>query len=142
MQPSETISATEHILALRDYPRKPAYFFAALEDVFANLGHIPDVSKALIQSYFMLPEWPDHLVEKLFHNTSATQSQTITVCEGPCCREAGSDQLVENLKRKFDIPIERRHCMGNCHQPPAASVNGETISVASPAKIRHLLHST
>jgi len=139
MHPSEPVLATEHILALRDYPRKPAYFLAALEDVFADLGHIPEASKAIIQHYFMLPEWPDHLVERLFHNTSTMEVKTIMVCEGPCCKQAGADQLAEELQAISSINVERRHCMGSCKNGPAVMVGNSLISGASMSKIKPLL---
>jgi len=139
MHSSESVSATEHILALRDYPRKPAYFLAVLEDIFANLGFIPEASKTIIQHYFMLPEWPDHLVEKLFHDTSNPASRTIMICEGPCCKQAGADQLAEELHAVPGIHVKRRHCMGSCKKGPAAMVGNRLISDASANKIKQLL---
>ncbi len=139
MHSSEPISATEHILALRDYPRKPAYFLAALEDIFAELGHIPDASKAIIQSYFTLQEWPKHLVSKLFHNTTITGSKTVMVCEGPCCKKAGADLLADQLQLFSNLNIERHHCMGSCKNGPAVIMKDTLIPNASVKKIKRLL---
>ena len=135
MQSSETVAATEHILALRNYPRKPAYLAAALEDLFTHFGRIPDASKAVLSDYFNIDRWPDHLIDSLFHATTKKR-KTIKVCNGPCCHEVGSDQLAEQLKRELGRTIDRQHCMGRCQNIPVAMVGGEVIPNATLAKVR------
>ena len=138
MQPRETVAATEHILALRNYPRKPAYLTAALEDLFNHFGQIPDASKAVLSDYFHIGQWPDDLINSLFHAAPA-HTEKVKVCEGPFCREAGGDRLAETLKRELHHSIERHHCMGSCQRAPAAMIGDEVIAHATPAKIRELL---
>ncbi|HKI60044.1 MAG TPA: NAD(P)H-dependent oxidoreductase subunit E, partial [Mariprofundaceae bacterium] len=68
-----------------------------------------------------------------------TDRNKIKVCEGPCCREAGSDQLAELLASELGRSIERQHCMGSCQNAPAAMVDGEVITNVTLAKVRLLL---
>ena len=138
MQPRETIAATEHILALRNYPRKPAYLVAALEDLFSHFGQIPEASKAVLSDHFNIDVWPDHLIHSLFH-VSTEKRKIIKVCNGPCCGEAGSDQLAEQLKRELGRTIDRQHCMGSCQNVPVAMIGDEMIPNATLAKVRALL---
>lgn len=141
MQTGDIHLATEHILELRNYPRKPAYLAAALEDVFVHFGHIPEIAKPLLSSYFNITVWPDFLSDNLLH-AKAGNVKIIKVCEGPCCRKTGSDQLAEALQAELHVSVERHHCMGNCHEAPCATVNGEVVSRASLTKIKKLLQHT
>jgi NADH:ubiquinone oxidoreductase subunit E len=134
MHASETISATEHILALRKYPRKPAYALAALEDVYAHFGQIPEDSQAVIRAYFSINELPGALRDTLFHEMATNQS-TVKVCTGPLCIQKGSDQLAGELLTISGIAVERQHCMGACHLAPNVKVGDELISEASFSKI-------
>lgn len=111
---------------------------AALEDIYAHFKHIPQASKQIIKDYFNLSEWPDELIKGLFQ-ISMDRVNNIKVCQGPCCRQAGSDHLAEELETEFHTSIERHHCLGSCQTPPAAMVNGEIVSNATPALIRKLL---
>jgi len=134
----DTHTTTEHILATRNYPRKPAYLVAALEDVFAQCREIPDSSIPTLTTYFKLQTWPHELVETLFH-ASNTGKTSIMVCEGPCCKKAGSDCLADELKTTLKLPIGRRHCMGSCDHAPAVMINSTVVENASLERIRELL---
>jgi len=138
MHSSETVSATEHILALRNYPRKPAYIPAALEDVFVRFGSIPEASEAVIRNYFGVQDLPIQQMEPLFHSIDL-QQQVVKVCEGPLCVQAGSNQLADELAALAGICIERQHCMGVCHATPAVKIGDTVIAEASVVKVRQQL---
>jgi NADH:ubiquinone oxidoreductase subunit E len=138
MQTDDTHTATEHILATRNYPRKPAYLVAALEDIFAQCGSIPDDSIPRLNAYFGLDTWPQQLVDQLFR-AKPTAKVNILVCEGPCCRKAGSDHLADELKTTLKQPIGRRHCMGSCDHAPVAMIDSTIVENASPKRIKELL---
>ena len=142
MKTNDINTATEHILTQRNYPRQEAYFVAALEDVFAHFGNIPDAAKALLCDYFRVTNWPQAQVDELFHKASSNV-RSVKVCEGPCCKEAGSDQLAEALSEalavKGDHRVERVHCMGSCQRAPAAMVNEMLIANATVSKIEQQL---
>ncbi len=140
MHTGETVSATEHILALRKYPRKPSYMLAALEDVYAHFGHIPEAAKTVIREYFAIRRLPKHMEEALFH-ASPMDRRTVRVCAGPLCIQAGSDKLATELASLPGITVERQYCMGVCHSAPAAKIGIQTVSEASFAKIRRLAFS-
>lgn len=69
---------------------------------------------------------------------------TIRVCESISCALAGSEDLIEDLKKKAgkDVRIVHAPCMGRCHCAPAAAVGknyldnvtAETLLTAAQAK--------
>lgn len=138
MQSNEIVSTTEHILTLRNYPRKPAYFLAALEDVHARFGHLPEASISLLLGYFGADSLPEEMLESLFHH-DADDRLVVKVCEGPLCVQAGSDKLAESLTELGNITVERHCCIGACHSAPAVEVKGRTIAPASLERVRELL---
>ncbi len=144
MHTGETISTservlTENILALRKYPRIASYALAGLEDVYAQLGCIPEISKAVIREYFNVASFPDDISESLFHATP-TNTQIVRICAGPLCIQADSDKLATKLIDTYTtfpgIAIERQHCMGACHSAPVAKMNGTLLLKASFEKIQ------
>jgi len=138
MQTHETVSATEHILTLRNYPRKPAYLLAALEDVYARFGHIPEASIPLLRDYFGTSELPGTLLDDLFHS-DLDGRPVVKICEGPLCVQAGSNRLAEAVAAAGNIRVERRFCMGTCHSAPAAEIQGQIVAPASLERVREQL---
>jgi NADH:ubiquinone oxidoreductase subunit E len=135
MQTSDIVSATEHIFALRNYPRKQAYLLAAIEDIARHFGSIPKQAEPLILEYFAVETLPKELMDQLIHK-HVDSKQVIEVCSGPLCFKAGSDQLATELADTLTgAIIERRHCMGNCHQPPTVKIGERLISNASSAEV-------
>ncbi len=135
MHNSEIISATDHILTLRNYPRKTTFLFAALEDVYERFGAIPEAAKERILEYFSLSVMPDRVPMSLFEETKHGDAN-ITLCNGPFCQHAGAESLLGELRSLPGIIIQRQHCMGVCRTPPVAKVGKRLITNASISKVR------
>lgn len=137
-QAKDTITATEHILSHRNYPRRPAFLLAALEDVAVQFGGIPPESKPVILEYFGVEKLPDGIEETLLRKR-APDERAITVCAGPICVRQGSDNLAAELSAHTGVSIERQHCMGHCDSAPCVKVADNTITSATSAKVLAIL---
>jgi len=138
MQTGDICSATERILKLGNYPRKQPYLLAALEDLQAYFGFLPEAAAAIVLDHFGQKLNFDSELSALFHS-KPDNPHAVKICAGPLCSRAGSSDLIAALKAAPNIAIEASHCLGACNQAPAAVLNGETISQASVDKIFALL---
>lgn len=136
MQNDNIITATEHILSQRNYPRQPSYLPAAIEDIHARFGQIPTASREVLREYFGVAELPEGLIESLFHKHTETV-HSVTVCAGPICVQAGSDALATAVEGS--AAVERSYCMGNCHVAPCAKVGKKFIAPATAESISDAL---
>jgi len=134
MQTGDICSATERILKLRNYPCKQPYLLAALEDLQAHFGFLPQAVVAMVESHFGQKLGLDSEFSVLFHSRP-DNPHAVKICTGPLCSRAGSGDLITTLEAAPDIAIEASHCLGVCSRAPAAVLNGETISRASADKI-------
>lgn len=139
MQREDTVTATEHILKLRNYPRQPAYLLAALEDVATRLGSVPDSAKELLLDYFGIGEIPDEIASALDHR-HGNAAETLTICAGPICSQTGSNELAALFEEAESVNVERQHCMGACDRAPCARADGKLIAPASPESIGSVLN--
>lgn len=133
-QPEDAVSATEHILSERNYPRQPAYLLAALEDVSTHFGKIPAASKALLLEYFGVDRLPEGIEETLPHRHAGSGS-AIAVCAGPFCTREGNDEMAAALSTRPGITVERSHCMGFCNSAPCVRVGESTVTEATLEKV-------
>lgn len=138
MQTKDAIATTEHILKLRNYPRRSAYLLAALEDVAAELGEVPEDAKQLLLDHFGLASIPAEIAEAL-HHRHGDPARTVVVCAGPICVQAGSDGIAAGLCEEKRITVERQHCMGGCGCAPCARIGEALIAPATVEKIRSAL---
>ncbi|MDT8376710.1 MAG: NAD(P)H-dependent oxidoreductase subunit E [Mariprofundaceae bacterium] len=138
MQTGDICSATERILKLRNYPCKPPYLLAALEDLQAHFGFLPEAAAAMAAGYFGRKPDFDSELSALFH-TTPDNPHAVRICTGPLCSRAGSSELITALKATPSITIEASHCLGACSQAPVAMINGETTLQASADKILNRL---
>jgi len=141
MQTGDICSATERILKLRNYPRKQPYLLAALEDLQAYFGFLPEAAAAIVLDHFGQTLNFDSELSALFH-ANPGNPHAVKICAGPLCSRAGSSDLIAALEAAPNIVIEASHCLGACNQAPAAALNGETVSQASADKIFALLNAS
>jgi len=134
MQTGDICSATERILKLHNYPRKKTYFPAALEDLQAHFGFLPEAAAAIAAGYFGRELNIDSELSTLFHS-GPDNPDAVRVCTGPLCSRAGSGDLITTLEAASDITVEASHCLGGCDQAPVAVLNGETVSQVSADEI-------
>ena len=139
MQREDTVTATEHILKQRNYPRQPAYLLAAMEDVASQFGAVPVAAKELLLDYFGIDEIPAEIASALDHRHGSA-AETLTLCAGPICSQAGSDELAALFEETGGVNIERQHCMGACDRAPCARAGGKLIAPAAPESIASALN--
>jgi len=105
---------------------------AALEDVQAQYGVVSaesvagvavflGVAEARVQA--LLADCPDAFVSRPL--------PAIRICNGPVCRNAGSEALLDQAMGR----AAASHCLGACDHAPVAKVNGELIPEADPDKL-------
>jgi len=129
----------------RLYPHQPRYLVAALEDVQASFGFIPDAVVPMLAEFFgisraSVQQWLD--MPGLFR-VHPLEQNLLKVCCGPICAERGGKQLLASLKvlpERVDVSLLATHCLGRCNESPVAKLNDHYFTHADEMLLRdHLL---
>lgn len=125
-----------HDLLVGRYPATPAYLLAALEDVQAEMGWVPDgLARDLATAFGAAPAQLESLLSMPgVFRIAPMPPRTIGVCMGAVCAAHGGEVLLEQLRQKAegtDLCVERVYCQGGCEAPPVAVCHGERITHAT-----------
>mgnify|MGYP000389187821 CR=1 FL=1 len=69
------------------------------------------------------------------------QKHVFVVCTGQSCVDAGSSELIRELRRECrhalsDVRVGASRCMGHCQLAPAVMENGRMMGWVSPRRLR------
>lgn len=134
MEKDGQMQAIAALLARAAYPKRPHYALAALQDVRALVGHVPDKALPLIaETLGMDPAALAALMRdsEQFSTPSGTAHQ-LAVCQGAVCIGRGGGELLAAARERFapmsGLAVVAGHCLGQCLQAPAASLDGEVLA--------------
>jgi len=116
------------------YPQQPHYLLAALQDVQAMLGSVPEAIFSLLTKRFNADAATAASLQPLFASQPAEESP-MAICTGPVCRRHG---LLQAMRASGIDNVSECDCLGLCDQAPAAIVHGEKIPHASVALLQRL----
>ncbi len=128
------------------YPARSAYLLAVLEDVQAEFGCVPDGAIAPLATHFRRSEREVHdfLAGLAIFRRQPLASHVLRICQGPICVASGSRNLAEAARKtgrdRGDVSLVSCHCLGICHQAPAAKLDETLLSKATPERISEALH--
>lgn len=131
MQTNE-ISDIKALLSLMEYPQKPAWLLAAMQDIHAEKGEItPEMGGLLCARFHADPPLFNTLLP-LFPGRKNRALHTLQICRGAVC--AAWPEL--HIPPRDDLAVAESYCMGLCHQAPVAKLDDNLIPQASEAAIR------
>jgi NADH:ubiquinone oxidoreductase subunit E len=121
---------------MKRYPATPAYLLAALEDVQAAMGWVPDgLARDLATAFGASPAQLESLLSmREVFRIAPTSACIVGVCMGAVCAGRGGETLLAELRQKAegtDVCVEEVHCQGGCEAPPVAVCHGERITHAT-----------
>ncbi len=129
MEKDEQVQAIAALLEHAAYPKQAHYALAALQDVRALVGHVPEAALPLIaESLDMDPAALAALMRDSAQFTAPSEARhRLSVCQGAVCIGRGGGDLLASAREKFasmpGLTVVAGHCLGQCLQAPAASLD-------------------
>ncbi|MDX8407244.1 MAG: NAD(P)H-dependent oxidoreductase subunit E [Mariprofundaceae bacterium] len=134
-------SRIETFIEQLNYPGSPAFLLAALEDVQAHFGWVPNAAIDLLAARFALSAARVHQLLDACSDSFSTAApdsgpvgRKLWVCHGPVCRSHGADDLCRALQSHGLSPVGHA-CLGACDHAPAARYGEELIAPATGASV-------
>lgn len=136
----QVLAQLENIMKQRGYPRRQRYVLAALEDIQACLGCVPDEVLEPLTEYFatdisFIQTWLN--LTDVFR-TRPVPAHALKVCRGPRCDSRGASEIIEHLSaaaRKKKIAVVTYPCLGACDQSPVVQLNDSCMNVVECEKL-------
>lgn len=130
-------TSLQHIDELMDqYPPKPEYLIALLQDIQDQQGHIPYDAMLLASEHTKVPLTQAYSVATFYQSfrLDPPGEHEVKVCLGTACHLNGGQQLVDGLSRKLGIEpgettddmmftLSTVNCVGACAIAPVAVVD-------------------
>ncbi len=137
---------------LQRYPRKPASLIMILQDVQAELRHVPEVAVDAIAAYLSIPRSQVYSAVSFYKAFSLTPrgKHQVDVCLGTACHVRGAERLVTQFSEELnirpgettsnlEISLDTVHCVGACALGPLVVMDGEFHGEMTPRKLRKAL---
>jgi len=128
------------------YPRHSRYLLAAMEDVQAYYGFIPDAVVSVLSESFKVSrasvqQWLDR--PGLFQ-VQLPGRYVLKICCGPICADQGGKRLLASMEKlpgcsDGDISLLASPCLGSCNQAPVAKLNNQCFVHADETTLRDRL---
>lgn len=128
---------TRDMLDTRGYPAEISYLVAALEDIQAAFGYVPEDALPVLAGHFGSDA--EHIRNKaeafgLFRFVPPP-AHRIGICHGPVCAACGGKELLADVSGSEGIGVEPNHCLGRCDQAPVVSIDGRLLTQATAEQI-------
>lgn len=122
------------------YPADPRYALAALEEVQAHLGYLPASVLEPIARHFgcPLPRLQRWRASREAFRSRPPALHALRVCAGPLCRGRGGKAWLQALRERAasaGVDLEPSPCLGACHEPPVACLDGARFSGADADRL-------
>jgi formate dehydrogenase len=140
------VAAVRALLA--DDPRRPDLLIEFLHRIQDRYGCLSAEHLTALAAELRLATAEVYEVASFYHHfdivkegVAAPPLITIHVCESISCHLAGSDALLESVRRtaRADVRVLAAPCIGQCDHAPAAVVGKRVIPFADPARIAEAL---
>lgn len=127
------------------YPKNAHYALAALQDVRAHLGCVPDEAVPVIAERMgmesaavigLMQDSAQFPVQKGVH--------LLRVCQGAVCIGNNASELLATFRQEFadhtDLQVVSGYCLGHCTQGPAVELDGIVLAPADLESIRKVVN--
>ena len=134
MEKDGQMQAIAALLERAAYPKQAHYALAALQDVRALVGEVPEAALPVIAEAMGMEV---SALAALMRDSAQFTPQLeaghrLAVCQGAVCIGRGGGELLAEARRAFagtaGLSVAAGHCLGQCLQAPAASLDGEVIA--------------
>jgi len=141
------LAAIEEILGR--YPAEPASLIMVLQDLQAELRHVPDEAVEQVAETLGVPRSRVHSAISFYKAFSVDPhgKHSIDVCMGTACHVRGAERLVNQLADELHVPpggttddlevtLDTVHCVGACALGPVVVMDGAFHGEMEPRKLR------
>ena len=141
MENDAQMQAIAALLEHAAYPKQAHYALAALQDVRALVGHVPEEALPLIaRNLGMDPAALAALMRDSAQFTAPSETlHRLSVCQGAVCIGRGGGDLLAGARERFasvpGLTVVAGHCLGQCLQAPAASLDETVLAPADLADL-------
>ena len=141
MEKDGQMQAIATLLEHAAYPKQAHYALAALQDVRALVGHVPEAALPLIaETLGMDAAALAALMRDSAQFTAPSEApHRLSVCQGAVCIGRGGGDLLAAARERFapmpGLAVVAGHCLGQCLQAPAACLDGEVLAPADLADL-------
>lgn len=134
MDTDAQLQAIATLLERAAYPKQAHYALAALQDVRALIGDVPDQALPLIADTLgMKVSALAALMRDSAQFTAPIEAaHRLAVCQGAVCIGRGGGELLAGARARFadrdGLSVVAGHCLGQCLEAPAASLDGQVFA--------------
>jgi len=146
------LEAVEEILGR--YPAEPASLIMVLQDLQAELRHVPDAAVDIVAEALDVPRSRVHSAVSFYKAFSTTPrgKHSIDVCMGTACHVRGAGRLVDQLADELqvapggttgdgEVTLDTVHCVGACALGPVVVLDGAFHGEMKPQKLSRAVRS-
>jgi len=143
---------TPHLAVIEEilgrYPQDAASLIMVLQDVQADLNHVPDEAVDLVSDRLGVPRTKIHSAVSFYKAFSVEPrgKHRIDVCMGTACHVRGAERLVNQLSDELgvapggttadqEVTLDTVHCVGACALGPVVVMDGECHGEMKPRKL-------
>ncbi len=133
---------------LERYPAAPASLIMVLQDLQAELNHVPDLAVDRVADRLGVPRTKVHSAVSFYRALSVEPrgKHRIDVCMGTACHVRGAGRLVDQLSDELgvapggttddlEVTLDTVHCVGACALGPVVVMDGEFHGEMKPRKL-------
>jgi len=130
------------------YPAEPASLIMVLQDLQAELRHVPDAALEQVAEALDVPRARVHSAVSFYKafSTSPRGKHSIDVCMGTACHVRGAERLVDQLSDELqvapggttddlEVTLDTVHCVGACALGPVVVMDGVCHGEMKPRKL-------
>lgn len=134
MEKGAQLQAIAALLDRVAYPKRAPYALAALQDVRALIGYVPEEALPLIAEALGMEA---AALAALMQDSAQFSAPSMTrhrlvVCQGAVCIGRGAAELLAGARERFarspGLSVAAGHCLGQCLEGPAVSLDGEALA--------------
>jgi NADH-quinone oxidoreductase subunit F len=130
------------------YAADPASLIMVLQDLQAELNHVPDEAVTLVAQRLDVPRSKVHSAVSFYKAFSVQPKgkHRVDVCMGTACHVRGAEKLVHQLSDELgiaagettddrEVTLDTVHCVGACALGPVVVLDGEFHGQMEPRKL-------
>ena len=143
---TEQLAAVDAIIDR--YPQEPASLIMVLQDLQAELNHVPDLAVDRVSDRLGVPRARIHSTVSFYKafSTEPRGKHRIDVCMGTACHVRGAGRLVDQLSEELgvkpggttddlEVSLDTVHCVGACALGPVVVMDGAFHGEMKPQKL-------
>lgn len=138
---------------IENYPSRPEYLLAIMQDVQKHYNYLPRLAISMIAEYAGLPISRVYALASFYKAFSLVPKgrNVFRICDGTACHIKNSDTLLDQLQQHLGITagettsdglfsVETVNCLGACALAPVMVVNGKVYGRVTPGDVKRIIN--